>query len=146
MKETIPPPPRLHWALLLLFTVLTLGVFYLVWMFVQAAWVRKIDPASNAMTLFIVDMVLFVAGEAVAAAGGEGSNGETAGTLLVLAGIVVFVVGTYSIRRSMINHYNSAEPIGLRLSAALTFFLGLLYLQHHMTRIARYKRTGVLPG
>lgn len=145
MSESVPPPPRLHWALVLLFTVLTLGVFYLVWMFVQAAWVRKIDPASNAMTLFVVYVVLFIAGEVVAAAGGEGSNAETAGTLLVLAGIVVFVVGTYSMRRSMIDHYNGAEPIGLRLSAALTFFLGLLYLQHHMTRIARWKRTGNLP-
>ena len=37
------------------------------------------------------------------------------------------------------------EPIGLRLSGALTFFLGVFYLQHHMTRIAKWKETGVLP-
>ena len=69
--SSIPPPPRLHWALVLLFTVLTLGIFYIVWMFVQARWVRTIDPASNAMTLSAVYVVLFIAGEIIAAAGGE---------------------------------------------------------------------------
>lgn len=140
-----PLPPRLHWALVLLFTVLTLGIFYIVWMFVQSAWVRRIDPQSNATTLLAVYVVLAVAGQVAGEIGGEGSTGESVGVLLVLAGTVVSVFGFFSMRRSMLDHYNQAEPIGLRLSAALTFFLSVFYLQHHMTRIAGWKQTGALP-
>jgi hypothetical protein len=44
-------------------------------------------------------------------------------------------------RHSMLEHYNEREPIGLRLSAAMTFFFNVLYFQHHM---ARWKSTGAL--
>jgi hypothetical protein len=44
----------------------------------------------------------------------------------------------------MLNYYNSVEPINLQLSGAMTFFFGIFYLQYHMSRIARWKRTGVL--
>ena len=44
----------------------------------------------------------------------------------------------------MLNYYNSVEPINLRLSGVMTFFFNILYLQYHMTRIARWKQTGIL--
>ena len=94
------PPPRLHWALVLLFTVLTLGVFYVVWMFVQSAWVRRIDPESKATGLLSIYVVLLLAGELVSRAGGDGSMGAAAGILLVLAGTVVSIFGCLSMRKS----------------------------------------------
>lgn len=145
VQTSAPPPPKLHWVLVLLFTVLTLGIFYIVWMFVQSAWVKRIDPESKATTLLAVYVVLAVAGQVTGEVGGEGSAGESAGVLLVLAGTVVSVFGFFSMRRSMLNYYNQTEPIDLRLSAALTFFLSVFYLQYHMTRIARWKQTGLLP-
>jgi len=50
----------------------------------------------------------------------------------------------FSIRQSMVTYYNTVEPIQLQLSGVMTFFFGMLYLQYHMSRIARWKRTGVL--
>ncbi|MNF15707.1 hypothetical protein D3C80_2184330 [compost metagenome] len=47
-------------------------------------------------------------------------------------------------RRSMLNYYNSVEPIALRLSNAMVFFFSMPYLQYHMTRIAKWKMGGVL--
>jgi hypothetical protein len=44
----------------------------------------------------------------------------------------------------MLTYFNTVEPIALRLSGVMTFFFGILYLQYHMTRIADWKRTGVL--
>ena len=142
--SSAPLPPRLHWALVLLFTVLTFGVFFVAWIFIQAAWVRKIHPESKAMTLLFVYLVLVLLGQVIAGASEKDSNEAAAASLLVLAGSVVSIVAIFSMRRSMLDYYNGVEPIGLRLSGVLTFFLGVFYLQHHMTRIARWKDSGVL--
>jgi hypothetical protein len=144
-SSSVPLPPRLHWALVLLFTVLTLGIFFVVWIFIQAAWVKKIHPRSNAMTLLVVYLALVVLGNVISGASEKESSEAAVGSLLVLAGSIVSIVGIFSMRRSMVNYYNKVEPIGLKLSGLLTFFLGVFYLQYHMTRIVRWKQTGILP-
>jgi uncharacterized membrane protein len=139
--DSYPAPPQLHWALVLLFTLLTLGIFMIVWIFVQSTWVRKINPASNATTQFIVYISLAVFAQILL----EGSgNLKAVGLLLTLVSYVVFYFGAYSIRRSMLNHYNSVEPMELKLSAAMTFLFSTFYFQYHMTRIARWKAAGKL--
>lgn len=140
-----PPPPKLHWGLVVLFTVLTLGIFYVVWMFIQAAWVKKFNPRSNAITLMVAYVVLVLIGQVISGASPKDSSEAVAGSMLVLAGTIADIVASFSMRRSMLDHYAKTEPIALRLSAALTFFFGGFYLQYHMTRIARWKETGVLP-
>lgn len=134
-------PPKLHWALVLLFTVLTFGIFAIVWPFFHSTWVRRnIDPRSNATLYLAGNVALAVIGNVMDASGSEGIQGV--GGLLQILACVLFYCGYYSMRRSMLDHYNSIEPIGLRLSGAMTFFFSILYLQHHMTRIARWKQTG----
>ncbi len=64
--------------------------------------------------------------------------------LFNLGGSVLFVVAVFQIRSAMVNHYTTVEPIGLKMSGAMTFFFNILYIQHHYTRIATWKRTGVL--
>ena len=34
------------WIVNLFLSIVTLGIFYVVWMFVQSRWVRRIDPES----------------------------------------------------------------------------------------------------
>lgn len=145
LATTTPPPPKLYWALVLLFTVLTLGIFYVGWLFIQAAWVKKIHARSNAITLLVVYLVLVVAGEFVSADAAKDSTAAAAGGMLVLAGSIAAIVAIFSMRRSMLDYFNQAEPIGLKLSWLLTFFFGAFYLQYHLTRIARWKETGLLP-
>ena len=36
------------------------------------------------------------------------------------------------------------EDIGLSLSGAMIFFFNVIYIQYHINRIARWKKTGVL--
>lgn len=141
----LPPPPRLHWALVLALTLVTMGIFFIVWMFIQAAWVRKIDPRSNATTLLAVYVILVLIGQILMEANVEGSAGAALGIVLVLAGSVVSIFGFFSMRRSMLVYFNQTDPAGLKLSGVLTFFFNVLYLQYHMTRIARWKQTGILP-
>jgi hypothetical protein len=137
-----PAPPKLHWGLLLLFTVLTCGLFLAVWLFIQSSWVKKINPDSSATPLFISYLVLFILGQLLAEDADAGLKGL--GAFLTLASYVVFYIAEYSIRRSMLDHYNNVETIALDMSNAMVFFFSCFYLQYHMTRIAKWKAGGTL--
>jgi len=154
-----PMPPSLHWALVLAITVLC-GIFGLVWLFVQAAFVKKLDPNNKSIMMFIVSFLVAIGGWIVIIAGiGLGGAAASMGSdsmamALPIMFLVYFVVcvlsavfgllGVFGMRRSLLNYYNTVEPIGLQLSPVMTFFFALFYFQYHFTRIANWKRTGVL--
>ena len=156
-----PVPPDLHWALVLLLGMVT-GLFTMIWTFVQARFAKKIDPASKATMLYIVGIVLVLAGMVlgfgylVATAPQLQTAGEDPASvrvalvvygvmlILMLGGSIVWIVGAFNIRSSMVRHYNSIEPINLRMSGVMTFFFNILYIQYHMSRIAKWKETGFL--
>lgn len=114
-----PKPPSLHWALVLLFTVLTCGIFGVVWMFVHASWLRRIDPTCNALFVLAVGIPLQIV---------LGLDGHD-----LLAALVGTVTTTwaYFLMRSAVE-----ARFGMALSGIMTFFFNLLYLQYHMTGIA----------
>jgi len=114
-----PTPPSLHWALVLLLAVLTCGLFGVVWMFVQAVWVRRIDPTCNALFVLAVGIPVQIV---------LGLSGHD-----LLAALVGAVTTTWAFfwMRSVIE-----VRFGIALSGIMTFFFNLLYLQYHMTSIA----------
>lgn len=61
-----------------------------------------------------------------------------------LASFILYLVAVFSMRRSIINYYNSVEPLGLRLGGIMTFFFSYLYFQYHFSRIAAWKKTSLL--
>lgn len=142
MQGNIPLPPKLHWALVLLFGIFSLGIFILVWIFIQASWVRKIDSRSNAVMYLIAYILLTFTGGAMGAI--DYAVIQVFGGLAQLAGAVFFYLAYYSMRESMTEYYNNIEPINLKISGVMTFFFNIFYLQHHMTRIAEWKMTGFL--
>jgi len=138
-------PPNLHWALLLILSIT--WVFAFIWTFVQAGYARKIDASSSALWAFILWTGLsgadFAMNIQAVMAGGGAAAPPLAGYLGV-GGIICYFWGVFSIRKSMETYYNSVEPIQLQMSGVLTFFFGIYYLQYHMSRIAHWKKTGVL--
>src|SRR5215831_3989152 len=48
-----PIPPDLHWALVLLFTILTCTFFQIVWLIVEAVFVRKVKPENKGLFLVL---------------------------------------------------------------------------------------------
>jgi hypothetical protein len=54
------------------------------------------------------------------------------------------VVGNFKIRDAMEEYYNTVEDISLSMSGVMIFFFGVIYIQYHINRIARWKKTGVL--
>jgi hypothetical protein len=122
-----PKPLSMHWALVLVLSIVTCGVFALVWMFLQAAWVRRLDPTNNALIILAVGIPAQFLLSIAAAVEGEGSS---LGLFAYLVGFVATEVAYFSMREVMQNRFV------LRLSGILTFFFTLLYLQYHMSRIA----------
>lgn len=132
-----PKPPNLHWGLVLLFGMLTCGIFMYVWAFIQANFVKKIDPRSNAIALFIGAIFLSFLSIGMSFSGSEMLSGLA--TLVSLCSSGLWIYGYFTIRTSLLGYYNSAENISLRLSPIMTFFFGLLYTQYHFSRIADWK-------
>jgi GYF domain 2 len=139
-------PVDLHWALVLLFTVITCGLFNPVWMIVIGVFVYKIKPQSKALVTYIVAIALpFIGAFIGAAARGTGESALAAiSPLFSLAGLVLQIVAAFSMRSDLEEYYNTTENIGLWLSGVLTFFFPAFYFQYHLSRIAKWKKTGVL--
>jgi hypothetical protein len=139
-----PDPPNLHWALVLLIGFFTCGLFWIVWLFVQAAWMRKVNPKSNAIFFYIAYVVISFGGSflrvGLMAASGFHNRYMGIGIPLSVIAWVLVELGFFDMRRSMEEHFNGPEPIGLSLSGVMTFFFGTFYFQYHMSRINEMKR------
>jgi heme/copper-type cytochrome/quinol oxidase subunit 4 len=152
-----PIPPALHWAFVLVLGMIT-GLFHYVWMFVQAGFIKKIDPQSKATLLYVLGLLAMVGGVVVALvfafAMSSGTENRDPNVPAIVTGLIMMLVvmvgsafilaGAFSIRSSMLQHYNTVEPIQLRLSPLMTFFFNTLYIQYHFTRIAKWKETGII--
>jgi len=141
-----PIPPAIHWGLVLLLSMVTLGIFGWIWLLMESSFVRKIDPRSPGTLLWSIVLVVYLVGVSMIFGGSANGDEEVVafGCLLLLPAIVLFQVGNFSIKKSLETYYNSSENIGLRLGGAMTFFFSILYFQHHFRRIAEWKRTGRL--
>ena len=68
--------------------------------------------------------------------------------LFSLLGLGLMIAGAFTMRSDLEEYYNTTENINLRLegagSALLTLFFPVYYLQWHFSRIAKWKKTGVL--
>lgn len=144
---TYPDPPNLHWGLVLLFTVLTCGLFAVVWDFVEVLWVKKVQPDAKAMMYFIIYAILWVCnlGNSFGNIGvlmhGRARHNSLLADLISLAALVFLIVFRFSMRDSLERHFNGPEPFGLRLGGVMTFFFGGLYFQYHFNRINGIKET-----
>jgi len=131
-RRVYPPPPRLHWFLLL---TLILGAELLVlhfarqpyrdllinlviaaWPIYLSIWLRKIDPRSAALYWCTASL----------------ATGFLFSWLL-------WIVAVFEIREDLLEHYNRREPIGLRLNLVLTALFTFPYFQYHLRRIALEK-------
>jgi uncharacterized protein DUF4339 len=138
-------PPDLHWALVLLLSVLTFTLFGWAWLIVQAAYVRRIDNESKGVLLAVFSLTCAFLGWFTTALSRtwDGEPTPWAGVFLFV-GFILLLGAIFQIRSDLEDYYNVVEPINLQVNGVLTFFCGILYLQYHFSRIAQWKKTGVL--
>ena len=125
----LPAPPSLHWAIVLILTIATAGIFAWIWAFVQAIWVKRLIGTWKPLLWLSVPLALVVV---ASIRNPDASVPASLGWL--------FVLGVFSVRRHITRHYNSIEPINLKIGFWQTFFGSIFYLQHHFRQIARLKR------
>jgi len=130
-----PMPPGLHWALVLLFAVVTCGLFTWAWAFVLSAYVRKLVPRNKALVWFIIGFLVSFGAGIISSLTENRPDVQAVTSLLQLGGMVLVVVGNFSLKNALEEHFNSAENVGLSLSGVMTFFFGVFYFQYHLGRI-----------
>jgi len=139
-------PPDFHWGLVLLIGVFTCGLFFSVWMIVEAVFVRKIKPDSKGLMFVIIGVAgSYLGGFAngfISAI--NHTNPQPLGHLITIVFAIIFLVAAFQMRSDLEEHYNTMEPINLQLSGVMTFFFAIFYFQHHFSRIAQWKKTGIL--
>jgi GYF domain 2 len=135
-----PYPPNLAWGLVLLFAIVTCGLFLIAWDIVLALWMRQVQPASRAIYYYGAVLFLYLGVFTFAFnAGMHHSKDPTAG-LLNIAIWILSLVARFSMKNSLEEHFNSADPIGLSLSGVMTFFFGSIYFQYHLNQIMKRKQ------
>lgn len=159
MANGAPLPPNLHWGLALLFTVLTCGFFSMIWMLMQAWWLKQLHPANRSIWILAASFGTAYAASffvglfaPLAETAPKGSDLNTAlmlallgiAALVSLTGLGLFFAAELAMRKEMLEYFNNVENIQLRLNPVLTVFAGMYYLQYHMSRIAEWKKTGTL--
>jgi len=141
-----PTPPDFHWALVLLIGIFSCGLFLSAWMIVEAAYVRKIKSDSKGMFLIIAAVAGSYLGGFINGfiSGFNHTDPQPTATLIWLVFAAIGLVGAFQMKSDLEEYYNTAEPINLQLSGVMTFFFAVFYFQHHFSRIAQWKKTGVL--
>jgi hypothetical protein len=136
--DIYPAPPGLNWVILLVLEIITCGLFGVAWLIVQAIWVRKIAPESKALIFVCLGFMLSLGASGVLQ---TSHDMREAVAVPWLVGVVLKYVGIFSMKGSIEDHYNSAEPVGLHLSGVMTFFFSTIYFQYHFNEIARVKQS-----
>lgn len=144
-------PPDFHWALVLLVNFFC-NVFQIVWLFIEAGFVKKIDSESKGIAFLVGALVTEIVAVIVlfTSIGMAPDRQDPSPAIFVpfffvaIAGAVLHLIGIFQMRSSLVNYYNTVEPINLRLSGVMTFFFAVYYFQYHFSRIANWKRTGYL--
>jgi hypothetical protein len=142
-----PDAPNLNWLFELLLGFLTCVLFVIVWNLVIASWAKRVQPASKALMYYIIATGLMVInfggsyGNVVATIHHQHAHQSILGGLIGLVTWVMRLIARFTLRDTLEKHYNTAEPLGLRLSAVMTFFFGGIYFQYKLNRINEVKET-----
>jgi GYF domain 2 len=142
-----PNPPNLQWALELLLGFFTCGFFVVVWNLVIATWANRVQPASKALTFYIIATVLIVLSLGsswsviISLSHHVHPHHSVLGNLISLATWVVRLIARFTLRDTLERHFNGPEPLGLRLNPVMTFFFGGIYFQYKLNEINEIKQT-----
>lgn len=147
LRRDIPSPPDMPWWLAAILDILTGLTFFVAWDIVEAIWLRRVRPQSRAIWYYMIAGILVVLnakalyGDVMRVFGPSHPHVEQAhAAALGITAFVMRIVARFSMRRSLCEHYNQTEPIGLKLSWFWTLLFGGLYFQYHFNRINEARR------
>jgi len=133
LPKPMPKPPRLHWGFVLLFQIVTFGLFNAVWLLVQANWVRRVNGTSKAFWWAIIYICMLPAMFLLLIIeGAVGVRSDDLAFKLIVnvfqLGIFVVAIGAVFILRSELE----LPPISVPLGGVMTFLFQSVYFQYHL--------------
>ena len=147
--------PDLNWGLYLLFAIITCTLFSKIMTVIQAAWLQRVQPNSKALLSYgiqygililslvvrtvthtIVNISANYAGDPFAALRQQ----NPISSLLSFLYVIMIFVSRMVMRSALEEHFNTVEPVGLRLNPVMSFFFGGVYHQYHLNRINQMKQ------
>ncbi len=118
-------PPKLHWAWVVVLGIVTLGIFWLIWLCVEAAWVRKVRPQSQSLYYVIAYIGTAFGG------GFLESFYPSTGVIFRVVATVMGLIAIFRLRSDIEDYYSDITP-GFTLSGVMTFFFNAAYFQYHL--------------
>lgn len=138
--RAFPAPPRLHWAWVLVLSIVTFGVFWALWMTVQGWWVKKATGNSKAFAWSLAYAV-FLVGTFLAAIVGSvyfAFWGQAYGfadfrdklmDLRSAVGFLLYIASVYLLKSGL-----ESSPIKISLHGLATLFFGPVYFQYYLRK------------
>jgi hypothetical protein len=136
----VPPPPlplphapRLHWGFVLALNIVTRSLFAIIWLIVQANWVRKVRGKSMAFRLAIAHLCCFPAlfvMMAIAQFFGIREDSTLLGVIFIcglLSFFGLWIATVFTLRDEL-----SEDPINLQLGGVMTLLFGPVYFQYYL--------------
>ena len=136
--RAFPAPPRLHWGIVFALSVVTIGIFGMVWMVVQANWVKKVTknskPFAWCLAYLLAYPLLFLCAVALGATLGLIHRADIAHelsrTITLVVRVVMFVL--YVAAAFTLKGVLEERPIDIPLGGVMTFLLAPTYFQYHL--------------
>jgi hypothetical protein len=138
LYRAFPAPPRLHWGIVLALSIVTIGLFGMVWLLVQAHWVKKVTRDGKPfawclaylLSLPAVYMAAFVGGLLLAILHQPDTLAMFTAILIGVTRLgmfVLYVFAAFTLKGAL-----EAQPIDIPLSGVMTFFFSATYFQYHL--------------
>ena len=136
--RAFPAPPRLHWGIVFALSVVTIGIFGMVWMVVEANWVRKVTKNAKPfwwclaylLSVPLLFLGAFAVGVTLAMMHRVDLTHEVTGIINLVVRVVMFVL--YVAAAFTLKGVLEEKPIDIPLGGVMTFLLAPTYFQYHL--------------
>ena len=136
--RAFPPPPRLHWAWVLVLSIVTLGLFWNVWLVVQAWWVKKATGKNRPFAwalAYTLSLPVIIALAIVASVvfymtkRGDFISDLTAqlSDLSRVVAILLYLASVFLLKSAL-----ESAPISIPLHGLGALFFGPIYFQYYL--------------
>ncbi|MDQ2926164.1 MAG: DUF4339 domain-containing protein [Acidobacteriota bacterium] len=149
LRMDLPAPPDIPWWMAMVLEVFTALTFFVGWDVFEAVWLYRVQRGSRALLYYSIAALLFIVNSQATYSivmhdvFGRPSADNPHATLLGIAAWGMRIVARFSMRHSLLEHFNKVEPIGLKLSWWRTLLFGGLYFQYHFNLINEMRRARV---
>jgi len=128
-ESSLPMSPRLHWIWVFVLSLITVGLFWSIWMVVQAAWARRMNGKGFALWCALFYMVVTFAALVISVRSEFVPSGTVFASAILdesrLLRILAYLAAVSSLRSAL-----QARPVGLWLSGLGSYFFGPIYFQY----------------